>query len=912
LDKQLGYWREQLKGPLPVLELPSRGPRPSLYSTRGAVRVWRMPRPLSEGVKALSQREGVTLFMALVAAFKVLLYRYSGQEDLLVGTPIAGRSRREVEALIGVFINTLVLRTDLSGGPTFRELLARVKEVALGAYANQDVPFERLVEELQPERDMSRGPLFQVMFVLQNAPMPAFKMADLVMSPLVIEGSTSKFDMTLSVMEEEDGILLGWLECNTDLFDEPMMQRLIGHYETLLGGVIADPGERISRLPLLTEAERRQLLIEWNDTAGDYSLDYCIHELFEAQAESTPQATALIFEGQRLSYEELNRRANQLARHLRAEGIGPEAVVGISMERSLEMVIALLGVFKAGGAYVPLDPTYPKERLDFMMEDASVKLVLTQSHLVQPPDNEVPVICLDTDWGRVIRARAGGPEDGQNVEGAASPQNLAYIIYTSGSTGMPKGVMTSHEAMCNMIVWMQTAYALTANDRLLQKTSFGFDASVWEFFWPLISGGTLVVAKPYGDKDGAYMVKTVAEQNVTILQLVPSVLQIVVEQEGFDKCLSLRHVFSGGEALSAAVRERFFDRLAEARLTNVYGPTETAMHVTTWDCERGSKDRVVPIGRPLGNTQTFVLDGQMQPVPVGVAGELYIGGVQVARGYVNRQDLTAERFVPNPYGREAGERLYRTGDLARYRMDGGIEFLGRIDHQVKIRGYRIELGEIETLLRQHPAVLEGIVMAREDVPGDKRLAAYVVPRREQELKVGELRNHLMAKLPDYMIPSAFVLLEELPLMSNGKVDRNALPPPEYTRQEPGQEYVAPRNEVEEKLAAIFSEVLGVERVGVEDSFFLLGGHSLSATQVVTHVRDVLQVDIPLRRMFETPTVAGLALAVEQSQGQTEEDRIEVISRPSEEEAGPLETLLGQLSSEELQALLLEVAAKKKK
>jgi amino acid adenylation domain-containing protein len=913
LAQQLGYWREQLKGPVPVLELPTRGPRPSAYSTRGAVRVWRMARDLSDGAKALSQREGVTLFMTLMAAFKVLLYRYTGETDMLVGTPIAGRNRREVEGLIGVFINTLVLRTDLSGEPTFRELLARVKEVALGAYANQDVPFEKLVEELQPGRDMSRSPLFQVMFVLQNAPMPAFKKGDLVMSPVVIEGVTSKFDMTLSLMEEEDGIILGWLECNTDLFDEPMMQRLIGHYETVLRGIIADPGERLSRLPLLTEAERRQLLVEWNDTAGNYSLDLCMHELFEAQVKGTPQATAVVFEGRRLTYEELNQRANKLARYLQTSGIGPEILVGISMERSREMIVALLGVLKSGGAYVPLDPTYPRERLAFMMEDADVKLVLTQSHLVQQlPDFAAPVICLDTDEDSLTRAQAGRPEDCDDLHTGVSPQNLAYVIYTSGSTGKPKGVMTSHQAMCNMVLWMQSAYGMTTSDRLLQKTSFSFDASVWEFFWPLISGAALVVARPYGDKDAAYMVKTTAEEKVTILQMVPSVLQMVVEQEGFENCRGLRHLFSGGEALSAAVCEKFFERLEEARLTNVYGPTETAMHVTIWDCERGSNLRMIPIGRPVGNTQTCVLDEQMQPVPIGVAGELFIGGVQVARGYVNRADLTAARFVPNPTGREPGERLYRTGDRACYRTDGGIEFLGRIDDQVKIRGYRIELGEIENVLRQHPGVLDVVVIAREDVPGDKRLAAYVVPEAADEPKISELRNHLMAKLPDYMIPSAFMLLEKLPLMSNGKVDRNALPSMEHTRQELEQDYVAPRNEVEEKLAAIFSEVLNVEKVGVEDNFFLLGGHSLSATQVMTRILGVLQADIPLRRIFETPTVAGLAQAVEQFQGSSEEDRIEVISRPGPEETEPLETLLGQLSSEELQALLVEVAARKQK
>jgi amino acid adenylation domain-containing protein len=916
LEGQLEYWRGKLKGPVPALELPARGPRPARYSVRGAMRVWRMSRELSDGAKALSRREGVTLFMTLIAAYKTLLYRYTGERDILVGTPVAGRNRREVEGLIGVFINTMVLRTDLSGEPTFRELLSRVKEVSLEAFANQDAPFEKLVEELQPERDLSRNPFFQVMFVLQNTPMPSFKQGNIVMSPLVIEGVTSKFDMTLSLMEEEDGIILGWLECNTDLFDEQAMIRLIGHYETLLRGVIANPDGRISSSPLLTDDERRQLLFDWNDTTGDYSLDYCVHELFEAQVARTPEAIAVVFDGQALTYEELNRQADRLARYLRAEIIGPEILVGVSMERSLEMVIALLGALKAGGAYVPLDPTYPKERLSFMMEDADVKLTLTQRRLAQRlPDNGIPFICLDTDWDAITRGHADMPEEGQESE--VAPQNLAYVIYTSGSTGRPKGVITSHQAVSNMIVWMREAYSMVTGDRLLQKTSFSFDASVWEFYCPLISGGSLVIAEPYGDKDGAYMVKTIAEENVTILQVVPSVLQIVVEQKEFEKCRSLRHVFSGGEALSSAVCETFFERLSESRLTNVYGPTETAMHVTIWDCELGDEQRTIPIGRPVGNTQTYVLDGRMQPVPIGVAGELYIGGTQVARGYANRPDLTAERFIPDLYGREQGGRLYRTGDRARYRADGGIEFLGRIDHQVKIRGYRIELGEIEDVLRRYPGApgapgfTDAIVIAREDTPGDKRLVAYVVPSPGHELKVSELRNYLLAKLPDYMVPSAIAPLEKLPLMSNGKVDRNALPIPEYVR-EPEQEYVAPRNEAEDRLCAIFSEVLGVEKVGIEDNFFLLGGHSLSATQVTTRILEVLHADVPLRRIFETPTVAGLALAVEECQISSEEDPIEIISRPAAKKVESLETMLGQMSNEELQALLAEVAAGKRR
>lgn len=907
LDQQLSYWRAQLGGQLPVLELPTLGSRPPRHTIDGAVRVWNLPREIADKARTLSQGEGVTLFMTLVAIFKVLLNRYTGQEDILVGTPIANRNRRETEGLIGLFINTLVLRTDLSGQPTFRELLKRVREVCLGAYAHQDVPFEKLVEDLHPDRDLSRTPVFQVMFVMQNALAPALRMGDVVMSPWIIEGATSKFDVTLSIMEEEDGHLSGWLEYNTNLFDDEMIERMIDHYETLLESAAARPDQRISRLPILGEFEREQLLIEWNRTACDYSLDKCLHELFEEQSKLNPQHDAVIFEGRSVSYRELNRLANGLAWQLRGLGVGPEVLIGLSMERSVEMVVAILGVMKAGGSYVPLDPTYPRDRLAFMLEDSGVTVLLTQSHLCeQLPKVRGTVLCLDSGWRPAEEA-----EDTDPVSDAR-PESIAYVIYTSGSTGRPKGVMTPHRAACNMVLWMQAAYHLTPSDRILQKTAFSFDAAVWEFLWPLLFGGTLIVARPYADKDVSYMVDVLRTEKVTLLQLVPSLLRVLVEQEGFDKCRDLRHVFCGGEALPAAVCDRFFDSLPNARLTNVYGPTETTMHVTVWDCERQGRDGVAPIGRPVGNTTAYVLNEQGQPAPIAVPGELYIGGSQVARGYLNRPELTAEKFVPDPCGGEAGSRLYRTGDLARLRSDGGIEFLGRIDHQVKIRGYRIELGEIETVLRQHSAISETIVMAREDVPGDKRLVAYLVPAPGEDLKIGELRGFLLSKLPDYMAPSTFVTLESFPLMSNGKVDRGSLPPPDSTRQDLEQEYVAPRNGVEEAVAMIFAEILKIDKIGVEDNFFLLGGHSLSATQVITRVRDTLQADVPLRRVFETPTVAGLAVAVEEFRSHTEENRIEVISHEQPDEAEPLSTLLEKLSREELEALLMDVATRKMK
>jgi amino acid adenylation domain-containing protein len=911
LEKQLVYWRKQLGGRLPVLELPTRGARPSRHTQNGAVRVWELPRDITDGVKSLSQAEGVTLFMSLIAAYKVLLLRYTGQQDMLVGTPIANRNRREVEGLIGLFINTLVLRTDLSGDPSFRELLGRVKEVALGAYANQDVPFEKLVEELQPERDLSRTPLFQVMFVMQNNPMPELKLGGMTMSPLIIEGATSKFDLTLSIMEEADGNMSGWLEYNTDLFDQPFIESLIGHYNTLLRGIIADPEERISRLPILTDAERERLLVEFNNTAADYDFNHCVHRLFEAEAARTPDALAVIFEDQTLTYGELNQKADRVARRLRAAGVRTESLVGVSLERSVEMVLAIFGILKAGGAYVPLDPTLPKDRLTFMAEDSSVKLILTTSQLLkQLEDISAPTLCMDQEWETTIPGDNDSPTASDEHWGAES-KNIAYVIYTSGSTGKPKGVMTPHEAVTNMILWMQATYEMTPADRLLQKTSLSFDASAWEFFWPLVTGATLVVARPYAEKDGDYMVRTLQEHGVTVLQLVPSLLKLLVEQEGFEKCLSLRHVFCGGEALPAAVSKRFLERLPHARLTNVYGPTETTMHVTVQECDKDIQESIVPIGRPIGNTQAYILDANMHPVPIGVPGELCIGGAQVARGYLNRPELSAERFIADPFGNHKGQKLYRTGDLARFRADGSIEFLGRIDHQVKIRGYRIELGEIESVLRQHEAIADVIVMAREDVPGDKRLIAYIQARPERKPKSSELHNHLLAKLPDYMIPSAFVLLEQMPLLSNGKVDLKALPAPEYSRQVLEEEYVAPRNEVEQSLAKIFAEVLGLEKIGVNDNFFLLGGHSLSATQVITRLRETLQVDVPLRQIFEAPTVSGLAKAVEEFKTQPQEDEIEVISRESEEEDEPLSALLEQMTKEELQALLMDVTGKKK-
>ena len=852
LASQLGYWKQQLADGPPPLELPTDRPRPAVPTYRGASESLLLPPSLAQALTALSQQEQATLFMTLLAAFQTLLGRYTGQADVAVGTPIAGRSRVETERLIGVFVNTLVLRTDLSGNPTFRELLRQVRQVALGAYAHQDLPFAKLVEELRPERSLTHNPLFQVMFVLQNMPRETLAMPGLTLSRLEVESGTAMFDWTLTLVEGVDG-LHATLEYDTDLFEAATIEHVLGHYRTLLEGVVADPDRGLADLPLLTGGERQRLLVEWNRTATDYPRDRCVHQLFETQVERTPEAVAVVFGEQQLSYRELNARANQLAHRLRCLGVGPDGLVGVCMERSLELVVALLGVLKAGGAYVPLDPEHPSERLAFMVLDAQPPVILTQSYLLHRlPAPTVSVVCLDRDGPALALESTAVPRV------ALAPGHLAYVIYTSGSTGQPKGAMNTHHGICNRLLWMQQAYRLTPADRVLQKTPYSFDVSAWEFFWPLSAGARLVLARPGGHREPHYLASLIETEQITICHFVPSMLRAFLEEPGLQpRCRSLREVFCSGEALSEDLPERFFAQMS-AGLHNLYGPTEAAIDVTFWACKRGSSGRI-PIGRPVANTKVYVLDQRLQPVPVGVSGELYIGGVQLARGYLNRPELTAERFLPNPF--TPGERLYRTGDQVRWRPDGNLEFLGRLDQQVKLRGFRIELGEVEAVLGQHPQVREAVVLLREDHPGDQHLVAYVVSREEEAPEPGRLRDFLRDKLPEYMVPSAFVMLPRLPLTTNGKVDRRALPPPDRNRPELDQTYVAPRTPVEELLAALWAEALGVERVGIHDNFFARGGHSLLATRVLSRVQQACGVELPLRALFETPTIAGLALAI---------------------------------------------------
>ncbi|MEH2133322.1 MAG: amino acid adenylation domain-containing protein [Nostoc sp.] len=856
LQNQLSYWEQQLANAPTFLLLPTDRPRPAVQTFNGAYQEFALSSELTQRLLQLSQQQGVTLFMTLLAAYNTLLYRYTGQTDILVGTPIANRDRTEIEGLIGFFVNTLVMRTDLSENPSFNELLPRLREMAFGAYAHQDLPFEMLVEALQPERDLSYTPLFQVMFVLNNAPITEIELSGLTVSSLQIESAIAKFDLTLSMESTTTGLVGGW-EYNTDLFDSSTIKRMTGHFVTLLEAIVANPQERISQLPILTAFEQQQLLIEWNDTQVDYPQDKCIHQLFEEQVERTPDAVAVVFENQQLTYHELNCRANQLAHYLRPLGVEADLLVGICVERSLEMVVGLLGILKAGGAYVPLDPEYPQDRLTFMLADAQVSVLLTQQHLVEKlPQHQARVVHLDKDWFAIAKSSQ------ENPIAEVQTSNLAYVIYTSGSTGQPKGVMLSHSNLCNHTFWMQATFPLTEKDKVLQKTPFGFDASVWEFYAPLLAGGQLLIAEPGGHTDSAYLLRLIAQQQVTTVQLVPSLLQMLLEQGGIETCHSLKHVFCGGEVLPVTLQEGLLSKL-DVNLHNLYGPTEACIDATFWNCQREIYPQLVPIGRPIDNTQIYVLDQNLQPVPVGVPGELHIGGAGLAKGYLNRSELTQEKFIPNPFNNSKfkiqNSKLYKTGDLARYLPDGNIEYLGRIDNQVKIRGFRIELGEIEAALSQHSDVQTSVVIIREDIPGNKRLVAYVVPQPQITPTVSVLRSFLKEKLPEYMIPSAIVTLESLPLTPNGKIDRRALPAPE-ARTGIESSLIAPRTPIEEKLAQIWAQVLRVEQIGIHDNFFELGGDSILSIQIISRAK-VAGIKLTVKQLFANQTIAQLATVV---------------------------------------------------
>ncbi|HEX6293266.1 MAG TPA: amino acid adenylation domain-containing protein, partial [Herpetosiphonaceae bacterium] len=858
LDQQLSYWRAQLAD-VASLDLPTDYQRPAMSSDRGAHTSFQIPAVLASALHRLSQDLDSTLFMTLLAAWQTLLARYSGQTDIPVGTPIAGRVRPELETLIGFFVNTLVLRTDLSGQPSFAEVVERVRRVCLGAFAHQDLPFEMLVEHVQPTRDLSRSPLFQVMFALQNLPRRAIELPELIFEPIGTERHTSQFDLSLTLSESPDG-LRGQLGYRTDLFEAATIERLIGHYAVLLAAVVADPRQPIVTLPLLTEAERRHLLIDWNSMALPYPEDQCLHHLVEAQAARTPEAAALVCGDAALTYAELNARANQLAHHLRDLGVGPETRVGLYVERSPELVVGVLGILKAGGAYVPLDPGYPHERLAFMAQDARLGVLVTQATLSATlPAYAGIMVRLDADAATI----AGQPQT--NPQTDVRPDHLAYVIYTSGSTGRPKGVLVEHRQVVNTLWGNQRTFGFAPTDVLPWLASVAFDIAVFELFSPLFAGGTSVIVRREEILNLRQLDLTL--RHCTALHAVPTLLRQIV-QHTVAPYPQIRRVFVGGEAVPPDLLAALAVVFPRARITVLYGPTEATIICMHYPVPRDVAVMGYPIGQPLPNYQVRLYDAHRQLVPVGVAGELYIGGVGVTRGYLDRPDLTAEKYIELD-----GTRWYRTGDLVRWRADGTVEFLGRIDQQVKIRGFRIELGEIEALLTQHPAVREAVVV-RDNHAGDPRLVAYVVPNQEPgtenstAIESGslspvlgspqQLREFLGQRLPDYMVPSAFVVLDALPLTPMGKIDRKALPAPELSQAASEAAFVPPRTALEEQIASVWSAVLGVERVGVHDNFFALGGHSLLATQVITRVQQLIGQEVPLRLLFEAPTVAAFA------------------------------------------------------
>ncbi len=897
LQKHLEYWRKQLDGAPPVLELPADHPRPASQTFRGACEWLKLPVDLSEKLNALSQRGGFTPFMILLAAFQTLLHRYTGQEDIVVGSPVAGRTRAGLEKVIGVFVNMLALRTKLEGNPSFTELLRRTQTTVLEALAQQDLPFEKLVEELQPQRSASYSPLIQVMFALQDELSENLCLPGLTSAPFPLDTRTAKFDLTFTIVKNNSGFDF-CAEYNTDLFEPATARRMLAHFQTLIDGIVTNPELRLSDLPLLTNAEASQLLVDWNRTESDFPRHKCVHELFAAQASANPEAIAVVCNGESLTYGELNQRADQLARFLRGRDVGPDSLVAVSMDRSLELIVALLGILKAGGAYLPLDPSYPADRIRFMLEDSNTSLMLTRSQekrqMADPPMG-VQAVSLDTEWEEISRE--------QDVESspAATAENLAYVIYTSGSTGRPKGVQIPHRAVVNFLQTMWREPGLTAADILLSVTSISFDIAGLEIFLPLTTGARVVIATSSELFDAAKMKSLIRDCRATVMQATPSFWQFLIES-GWTGDEQLK-ILCGGEALSRALANQLLE--CGSQVWNLYGPTETTIWSTLARITPGNGP--VSIGRPIANTQTYILDAHLQPVPVGVPGELHIGGDGVARGYLDRPELTAERFIANPFLKNSSP-LYRTGDIARYRTNGEIECLGRNDFQVKLRGHRIDLGEIESVLRDHPDVREVVATLREDEAGQKQIVAYVLAKSGSSAGTGSLQQALKARLPDYMTPGAFMLLEKFPLTPNGKIDRKALPAP--TRQESAATlaYNPPRTPTEETLAKIWQELLRQPRVGVDDNFFEIGGHSLLAMQFMARVRSKLDTELSLRNIFEHPTVAKLAGVLEEKQKQPPQMAAPPprASRISPEHAKELLGRLDDLSDAEVESLLQQV------
>jgi amino acid adenylation domain-containing protein len=846
LQKQAAYWKKQLEGAPALLELPTDFPRPAVQGFEGVTESCFFPGKLLADLKALSQREGATLFMTLFASFQVMLTRYSGQEDIVVGTPIAGRVRAEIEPLIGDFVNMLAVRTDLSLNPGFRELLQQVKKVALDAYDNQDLPFEMLVEELERGRDMSRAPVFQTIFILETAPPPPPPMKGLTLEILDFDTPTAKNDLILILAEDAAGLKVK-LEYRTDLFSKTTIDRFLVQYQMLLQSIVADPAQPITKLAIRAPEEQKQLAA-WNQTAHE-TLDRCLHQLFEDQVARTPDAIALEFRDRKLSYRELNAGANQLAHHLISLGVKPDSRVGICVHRSQEMLIGLLGIMKAGGAYVPIDPAYPRDRMEFMLQDGGAEVLVIESSLLKMiSTQDAKVVCFDRDAAELAKQSTDNPLT--NVTSA----NLSYVIFTSGSTGRPKGVQLEHRNVANFIGYVQRTLQVGPNDAYLGVASMSFDASVLDFYLPLSTGAKFVIVDADTIRDPQALAEITSRSGVTVMHATPSTWRSLVDA-GW-KGNSTFKLLSGGEALSWDLAKELLPRCGA--LWNLYGPTETAVYSAIHRVN--ASDGTVLVGRPIDNTQIYILDSLQQHTPIGVPGEICIAGAGVARGYLSRPELTAERFVADRFvGGNA--RMYRTGDLGRFRLDGIIQCLGRLDHQVKLRGFRIELGEIESVLLQFPGVRQAVVDVKAGNLGDKRLIGYLVLDSGAGPSLADLRAFLKTKLPEYMVPATFMVLEKLPVSPNGKLNRSALPVPDDERPELSPEFVPPSTPVEQAVAEIFSEVLEVRPVGLNDDFFELGGHSLLAARVVTRLRDRFQIEMTPRFLFESPNAKEMAARI---------------------------------------------------
>lgn len=885
------YWQKRLSGDLPVLNLPTDGIRQAAGSSAGASHFFRLDGVLLDPIKSQAQTLGVTPYMFFLATFYVLLQRYSGQTDIVVGSPTTGRSRPEFTSLVGYLANPIPLRADLSNNPLFADFLQQVRRTLLDGLAHQDYPLPLMVQNLPDvKRHAAMSPLFQVLFVYQKSQVAVNWDADgraiwggLHIEPFEMTQMEGQFDLHLEVTESSNG-LEAIFKYNPDLWQSETIARMGIHWQTLLAGAADEPATPIGRLPLMSTAEKQQVLVDFNATNQSYGQDVCLHQLFEQQVKHTPERVALRFEGVGLTYAGLNGRANQLANRLRQLGVGPNVLVGIAAERSFEMVIGLLAILKAGGAYVPFDPSYPADRLAFMLADSAVSILLTQSHLVAHlPETMACIVCLNDEQN--------GEWPVENLEVDIDPDSLAYMIYTSGSTGRPKGALNRHSGIVNRLLWMQETYQLNETDKVLQKTPFSFDVSVWEFFWPLLSGATLVIARPDGHKDGRYLVEIIQTEAITTLHFVPSMLALFLQEldlanpsanlpvsQPAQKMNSLRRVICSGEALSYELQERFFERFSgglsgclserpSAELHNLYGPTEAAIDVTYWHCVRGDLRRFVPIGRPVANTQIYIVDQFDQPVPVGVAGEILIGGVQVGQGYWQREPLTADRFVPlstiltalcsDLSQVDRTGLVYRSGDLGRWLPDGSIGYLGRLDFQVKVRGFRIELEEIELALSVHPAVSRSVVIAKIDGT-DSHLIAYIVADSGVAPTTDQLRLFLRQSLPDYMLPSYFVFLDTIPLSPNGKINRKMLPAPDTARPRLITGFMRPETAVEQQVAMIWCKVLAVDEVGVYDNFFDLGGHSLLLGQVRNQLQTIFQKSVSMVALFQYPTVQTLA------------------------------------------------------